>query len=240
MSSLALTDAKIYVNGTDLSGQLNQVALEYAADTLDATTFGSTTRVNAGGLLAVNSAVEGLWDSSTAAAPDPIIFANVGTADLPVVIVPQGATVGNIAYLFRAMRASYKPGGSVGELFKFSASMMGSGGQPLVRGKLFYSGSATGNTNGTAIQLGAVASGKYIYAAIHVFSGSGSFVAKVQSDDNSGFTSATDQITFATVATGTAVASEWKRLAGPITDDYWRITVTNPATRNFAIAIGIL
>lgn len=238
MSSLALTDAKIYVAGNDWSGQMNQVAIEEACETLDATTFGQTTRINAAGLLAVNASAEGLWDASSTTAIDPVVFSNVGTADLPMMIVPQGATVGNIAYIFRGFRASYKPGGAVGELLKFSVAMLGSGGQPLVRGKLMWTGSATGNTNGTAIQLGAVASTKFVYAELQVFSGTGAFIVKVQSSpDNSSWT---DRITFATVATGTAVASEWQRLAGATADTYWRITATNPNTRNFAVAVGIL
>jgi hypothetical protein len=240
MSSLKFTDCKVYAAGYDMSGQLNQASLDSACEVLDETTFGQPTRINKGGLLTVNAAVAGLWDSSSATAPDPVIQAQVGTSDLPVIMAPQGAVVGNIAFMFRALRMNYQQQGQVGELFKFSTQLVGSGGHPLVRGKLFQAGSATGNVVGTAIQLGAVGAAQYVYAALEVMSGTGSFIVKVQSDDNSGFTSATDRITFGTVATGTAIASEWARLAGAITDDWWRIVVTNPNTRNFAVAVGIL
>lgn len=241
MSSLKFTDCKVYAAGYDYSGQLNQASLDSACDVLDETTFGQTTRINKGGLLRVNAAVAGLWDSSAATAPDPVIQAQVGTSDLPIVMVPQGATVGNIAYMFRALRVNYQQMGQVGDLLKFTTKLEGSGGQPLVRGKLMHAGSASGNVTGTAIQLGAVGASAFLYAALEVFSGSGSFVVKVQSDDNSGFTTPTDRITFTTVATGTAITSEWAtRVAGSITDDWWRITATNPVTRNFAVAVGIL
>jgi hypothetical protein len=239
MSSYVLTDAKIWAAGYDFSGSMNQGALDYEAETLDNTAFGATTRSNKGGLLTANAAFQGFWDSSVTTAPDPVIFSQIGTSDLPIVIVPQGATVGNTTFLFRALSAKYTPGAQVGDLLRFGLEMKGSGGHPLVRGKLFHAGSAAGDVTGTAIQLGATASGKYLYAALQVFSGSGNFTVKVQSDDNSGFTSATDRITFAQVGTGTAIASEWARVAGPITDDWIRITATNPATRNFAVAIGI-
>lgn len=241
MPSLALTDCKVWLAGYDLSGQLNQAALDYAAEPLDATTFGQTTRINAAGLLTVNATVEGLWDSSSATAPDPVIQARIGQVDNPTVIAPQGATVGNVAYLFRTLGAKYSPSGTVGNLLKFSVSLPGSGGHPLVRGRLMHTGSASGDVTGADVVLGAVGSTQYLYAALHVMSGTGDFTVKVQSDDNADFTSATDRITFTQVGTATAVASEWPtRVAGAITDTHWRIVATNPSTRNFVVAVGIL
>lgn len=239
MSSLKFTDCKVYLAGYDLSGQLNQASLDYAAAVLDETTFGATTRTNKGGLLSANGAVEGLWDSSSATAPDPVIQARIGVSDLPTVMVPQGATIGNIAYLFRTLGAKYSQGSPVGGLLKFSLALPGTGGQPLVRGKLLHCASASGNVTGTSVQLGAVSSTQFAYGALQVLSGSGSFVVKVQSASDQAFTSPTDRITFAAVATGTAISSEWSSFTGPTTDTWWRITATNPATRNFVVAVGI-
>lgn len=240
MSSLALTDAKIFIAGHDLSGQMNAVALEYSADLRDETTFGATTRINKGTLKSVVGSAEGFWDSAATTSVDPVLFARVGTSDQPVVIVPQGGTVGNVSYLFRAIHTEYTVGGADGDLLPFSVAMEGNGGQPLVRGQLFHNASATGNVTGTAIQLGSVSATQFVYAALQVFSGSGTFIVKVQSASDEAFTSPNDRITFTTVATGTAVASEWAtRVAGSITDTWWRVTATNPATRNFAVAVGI-
>ena len=59
----------------------------------------------------------------------------------------------------------------------------------------------------------------------------------MQSDDNSGFTSATNRITF-TQATG--VTSELLSVAGAITDDYWRLSYTIVGgSFTFAVALGI-
>lgn len=241
MSSYVLTDAKVWAAGYDFSGNMNQGAISYEAEELDETTFGATTRIHKGGIIQVAASLQGLWDSSTTIAPDPVIFSRIGTNDLPVVIAPQGATVGNAAYLFRALSAKYTTEGKFGELLGFGLDLKGSGGQPLVLGKVMYSGSASGDVTGTDVVLGAVASGKFLYASLQVFSGSGTFIVKVQSDDNSGFTTPTDRITFSTVATGTAIAAEWAtRVAGSITDTHWRIVATNPSTRGFAVAVGIL
>jgi hypothetical protein len=242
MSALAFTDCKVYVQGYDLSGQLNQAALTDGVELLDATTFGATTRTNAAGLRMVNAAIKGLWDSSAETAPDPVLFSRVGTADIPVVMVPKGATVGNTAFLFRCAQAEYNIGGELGQLKPFDVKLLGSGGQPLVRGALAHAGSASGDVTGTAIQLGAVDDDplQHLYAVLHVFSGTGDFTVKVQSDSASNFATPTDQITFTQVGTATPIASQWAtRVAGPITDDWWRIVATNPNTRDFAVAFGI-
>lgn len=239
MASTVLTDAQIFIAGHNFSGQSNAVALDYSADMLDATTFGQTTRINAGGLKSVVGNVAGNWDSSATTAVDPVSFARIATADVPVVIAEDG-DVGDTAYLKRVVPSEYTVGDQIGELLPFSVGFEGSDSHPLVRGKLFHNGSATGNVTGTAIQLGAVTASQFLYAALHVMSGSGAFIVKVQSASDQAFTTPNDRITFSTVATGTAVASEWgTRVAGAITDTWWRITATNPATRDFTVAVGI-
>lgn len=239
MSSLLFNDAKILIGGHDLSGQMSATALEYGADMLDETTFGATTRINKGGIKSVVGNHQGLWDSASTTAVDPVLFARVGTADVPVVVGPEGGAVNALAYLLQAIHAEYTVGGEQNGLLPFTVAFEGSGGQPTVRGRIMHNASATGNVTGTAIQLGAVSATQYVYGALHVFSGSGSFDVKVQSASDQAFTTPNDRITFTNVVTGTAVASEWKRTAGAVTDQWWRVVATNPATRNFAVAVGI-
>ncbi len=103
--------------------------------------------------------------------------------------------------------------------------------------------SRTSSSSGTGRQIGAVSSTQTLYAALHVISASGTsptLDVKVQSDDNSGFTSATDRITF---TQATDVTSEWGSVGGAITDDYWRITYTVGGTSPsfaFAVTAGIV
>lgn len=240
MSTLVLNDVKLLVAGYDLSGQSNAIALDYSSDMLDETTFGQTTRINKGGLKSVVGSHAGNWDASDASAVDPVIFARVGVEAAPVVIAPEGGAAGALAYLLRAIHSEYTVGGAIGELLPFTVAMEGSGGQPLVRGQLLHNAAATGNVTGTAFQLGALSATQFLYAVLHVFSGTGAFTVLVQSSADQAFTTPTTRFTFATVATGTPVASEWAtRVAGPVTDTWWRILATNPATRNFAVAVGI-
>lgn len=238
MASTVLTDAKIFLAGRDFSGQSNAVALEYSADMLDATTFGQDTRINTAGLKSAVGSCAGHWDATDDTSVDPVAFARLGTADQPLVIAEDG-DVGDTAYMKRVALGEYTLGGQIGELLPFSLTFEGTDGQPLVRGKLFHNASATGNVTGTAINLGAITASQFVYAALHVFSGTGDLVVQVQSSADEAFTSPQVRIAFATVGTATPVATEWARLAGAITDPWWRITATNPATRNFAVAVGI-
>jgi hypothetical protein len=241
MASTVLIDAKLLVAGYDMSGHMNALALDYSADMLDATTFGNTTRIHQGGLKSVVGQHEGFWDASTATAPDPVIFARIGTADMPVTIAPTTGAAGALAYMFNAVHSTYNTGGTVGDLMSFSVSMEGSGGQPLVRGTVLHNGSASGNVTGTGYELGAVGAAQYLYGTLHVFSGTGSFVVKIQSSDDDEFSDPIDRITFATVETGTPIAAQWAaRVSGAITDTWWRVVAVNPNTRNFAAVAGIL
>jgi hypothetical protein len=241
MASQVLTDARLLVAGRDFSGQMNALALTYAAEMLDETTFGNDTRINKGGLKGIVGQHEGYWDATDANAPDPVLFDLVGGAGTPVIICGVAGDEGDPAYLFEAVAAEYTPGAAIGELLGFSVSMEGGNGLPLVRGTILADGAETGNVTGTAFQLGAVGASQFLYAALQVYSGTGEFIAKVQSATDEAFTSPNDRITFATIATGTAVASEWATpVAGSITDTWWRVTATNPNTRNFTAAVGIL
>lgn len=240
MASTVLRDAKIYLGGYDFSAQMSAVALEHSAEMLDETTFGQVTRINKGGLQGIVGSCEGLWDSTEDVGVDPVQFARVGGAKLPVILSPDGGQVGERAYLFESVTSEYSPGGAVGELLRFSLSMEGGNGQPLVQGQIMQTGSESGDVTGTAFQLGAVSAAQHIYAALQVFSGDGDFTAKLQSDTEEAFgDDPTDRITFTEVDDLVAIASEWARLAGAITHTWWRVVATNPSTRNFVVAVGI-
>ena len=240
MPSLALNDVKLFAAGHDLSGAMNACALEYAADLLDETTFGQTTRINKGGIKSVVANHQGFWDAGIATAVDPSVFARVGLEDMPIIIGPEGGAFNALAYLFRAIHAEYAIGaGVVGELLPFSVAMEGTGGQPLVRGRVMHNASATGDVTGTGLQLGPIGASQQLYATLQVFSGSGTFIALVQSAAAADFVGAITRFTFSTVATGTAVQSQWGQATLVTSHTWWRIIATNPATRNFVLAIGI-
>jgi hypothetical protein len=83
--------------------------------------------------------------------------------------------------------------------------------------------SATGAT-GTAQQLGAVASGQYLYAAFHEFVAGTTITGVLESNVDNTFGSPTTRITFGPITTQ---GGTWgTRVAGPITDTWYRLRIT--------------
>lgn len=234
MAVQAFTNIKSYVAGYDFTGDSNTATLQIDAAVLDKTTFGSNgwTEV-AAGLRSTAFALGGFWQSDTDQAVDPQAFAALG-ASKAVTLTPTGVE-GEVAYLFQAMGSQYALGGAVGDLAPFTLQTVGSDGQGAVRGALLKSRgtvSATGAT-GTGVQLGAVGATQYLYGAFHVFSAGTTVTVVLESDDNSGFTSATTRATFGPITTS---GGTWAtRVAGAITDDWYRLRIT-AITGSFIVA----
>lgn len=92
---------------------------------------------------------------------------------------------------------------------------------------------------GSAIALTGPQAGRSLYSILHVTATTGTnLVVKVQSDDNAGFTSPTDRITFATMS-----ATGWQQssVAGSLTTEtHWRVTATiGSGSFTFACYLGI-
>lgn len=241
--SQVLTDAKLYVAGFDVSGDMNALALTYSAEMKDATTFGNSTRVNAGGLKSIVAQHEGLWASNGTDDPDDVFFSRIGTADIPVTICPTTGADGEVAFLFRAVHSEYTPGAEVGELYAFTVSMQGADGAPLVRGKVLQpAGAETASADGTGRELGAVAADETLYGSLHVLAASGTTPTLnviVQSDADNTFASPLTRLTF---AQKTAIGSDWQTVAGAITDTWYRVSFTIGGTNpsfSFVVAVGI-
>lgn len=243
MSSLVLTDSKLYLASFDLSGDMNAIALTYGADMLDATTFGNSTRINKAGLKTVVAQCEGLWNADGTDQADDVLFSRVGTREIPVTICPTTGADGEPAYIFRAAQSEYSPSGTVGEMLAFSVNMEGSDGAPLVRGFVLQPASAkTATSTGTARELGAVSATQDLYGALHVIAASGTnptLDVTVESDTAENFPSTTTRLTF---AQKTAIGSDWQTAAGAITDTWYRVSYTIGGTNpsfTFVVAVGI-
>jgi len=239
MSAETISDAKLYMGEFDLSGAMNETALRYGAELKRATTFGDSGERRLAGLPDAAVEAKGYWDSTLGKG----IFNDIGVADVPFSVVPQGETEGNRAFLFRVAAGEYSLGGPVGEMFPFSLGAESSAGDPLIRGTLMHRATRTATANGSGRQLGAVSAAQKLYGALHVFAASGTtptLDVTVQSDDASGFLSAVTRMTF---AQKTAIGSEWPApIAGAITDDWWRIVWTIGGTSpsfDFAVVLGI-
>lgn len=243
MSSQVLTDAKLYVAGFDLSGDMNALALTYSADMLDGTTFGNDTRINKAGLKSIVAQHEGFWDSDGTDEPDDVFFSRIGTANVPVTICPTTGADGETAFIFRAVHSAYSPGAAVGDLLAFSVNMEGADGAPLVRATVLHPATArTASSVGTGRELGALTSAQTLYGSLHVIAASGTaptLDVVVQSDTANTFASPVTQLTF---AQQTGVGSDWQSLAGANADTWFRVSYTIGGTSpsfTFVVALGI-
>ena len=240
MAKFVFNDGKVFSGGYDLSDHITSVNLEITAEELDATTINSGGfREKLGGLKDSTLSMDGFYEAG-ANKPDALLGASIGN-ELIVTTVPD-AGVGNTAYFMKSRLFSYQMFGSVGEIAPFSISKSQSDDE-VVQGKIEIDGALTASGNSTGVQLGAVGATERVYVAIHCTAVSGTSTPtvtfKLQSDDNSSFTSPTDRITFAGI---TAIGADYQSAAGAITDTYYRLNYTISGTSpSFSIhaTIGI-
>jgi hypothetical protein len=234
---LVLTDARIYVSGADLTGYSNKIMMAAKSEDLDATTFASGGwKERRGGVADGQSDIEGLWAAGDLTAPDDVFFTNLGSR-IPLSAIPTLGTVGSLAYLVNALDCQYQQGGKHGVLNPFSASLPTSG--PIARGAVLHpQGTARTTTgSGTSVQLGAVDSNHALYVNLHQLGFTdGSMTVTVQSDNATGFPSSATQGTFTAV---TALGGQTMKIAGPVTDDWWRVgwTISGGSTHSFLFAV---
>src|SRR5438034_1476615 len=236
MPTFAVTNATIWVAGLDMTSYLNKATLKMMAAELDITTFGATFRSRLGGLRDTDMAWDGFWTSI----PDAAQFAQLGSANQAVTVSPRG-TETDVAYFFQGEQFTYSQFGKIGEAAPFSATLKGSDGiAGAVRGQLTVVNRSVAGTGliGSAVNLGLLGTGQYLYAAVHALTAGTTITIAVNSGTSSGSTPTQRAIYSAITTTG----GYWlTRLAGPIaTDTWWRFNVTaDTGTWTISGGIGI-
>ncbi len=222
-------NVKLILDGYDLSGDHNSVALEYSRDELDDTMYGDGTRIILPGLRNVSLTGDGHIDFSVDGV-DSRIFTAMGGSGTVLMLSPDGGAEGEIAYMFEPDAFSYQPlSASVGDIAPFSVSARARGSR-LIRGTIMQTANdAEGSSfTTTARQLGALSSTQKLYMSVQCIAASGTtptLDAVVRSDDNAGMTSPTTRGTFTQITAG-GVAEWLTPVSGAITDDYWDVDVT--------------
>lgn len=242
MAAQVLTNCAIYAAQADLSGKTNRVALSAEVDVQDTTTFGSGGYKSAlGGLKKTTADIDGYFEALDTTYPDERLFTDIGSSGVPHTFIPNGGADGDLAYFFRSMRSTYSWTGQVGAVAGFTGSAVGDG-QPLVRGTVLLPNTSTrtSSSTGTGRQLGAVSSTQRLYAVMHCFAvtgGTPSMTAVVQSDNGAGFGTPATALSF---SAQTTIGSQFVSAAGPITDDYFRISYTiSGSTPVFTVSISV-
>lgn len=237
MAHLTLLNCRWWVDQFDLSGDANQHTVTFAQEAVDKTTFGSSgVREYLPGLRTASHSHQGFQEAPDAA--DSPYDALAQNSDLIVTVVPTTDAEAGASVSYQSVNTSFDlVSGTVGGMAMLNLTGQPTG--PPVPGYILAPKAArNSSSNTTGFQLGAVSAGKTAYGALHVFAGTASTCAvKIQSDDNSGFSSPTDRITFTTASGATA---QWSSVAGAITDSWWRAVWTiGGGTWTFAVTLGI-
>lgn len=227
MSLLVLTNARIFAGGADLTARSNKAELAAEVEEKEATTFASAGwKELLGGLFSSALMAEGFWEAGDLSMVDDEMWANLGVIGA-YTVCPNGAAVGDLAWLMKTLKATYKLGGSPGDIAPWTSGASGS--WPLARGKVLHPpGTArTATGSGTAVEVAATSATQYDYGTLHVLSVAGTstptITVKIQSDVDGTFASPTDVITF---TAATAIGAQISRVIGPVTDTFFRATWT--------------
>jgi len=237
MAEFAYTDAFLHCAGYDFTTDINTVQATMDVAALDATTFNSGGwQEMAGGVKTAGLSYAGFWQAASSGdqAPDNQAFPMLGTSQV-YTFGPDEVENGR-CWMVQGMKSQYTLGGQHGELMPFSLTASGTSGEGMVRGRLAKSKGAVSSTGalGTGLNLGG--GGDYYYAAFHVFTAGTTITVQVQSDDNSGFTSAT---TIGTIGPLTTSGGSWMtRVPAPVSDSWFRFNVS-AITGTFTVAGAI-
>lgn len=245
MSKSVLLDCRLFAVGADLSGHSNKIELSSEVEDKDATNYRSDGwKEVLGGLGSAELSGEGQWEAGDASKVDDASWSQLGGVG-PWSVGPADSAVGDLAYFMKALRSDYKLGDAVGEVAPWSGNAKSA--WPLVRG-LFAHPPGTPRTatgDGTALQLGALAAGQQLYAALHVLSVAGTstptITVEIESDSQEDFGGTPE--TRLSFAPATAAGGQILRTSpGAHADTWyrptWTITGTNPSFL-FVVAFGI-
>jgi hypothetical protein len=239
-----LTNVRAFAVAVDLTGVSNKIELSSEFEDKDSTNYGSQGwKEVLAGLGSAEISGEGQWEAGDPSKVDDASWSQLGGVGPWSISANNGAAVGDLSYFTQAMRSAYKIGEAVGEIAPWTTTAKGA--WPLIRGQFAHPpGTArTATGTGTGLNLGAVAAGKRMYAALHVLSAAGttpSLTARVESAPDNTFAAATTRLTF---NAATAPGGQALRTAGTaITDPWWRIAWTITGTTPsflFVASLGI-
>lgn len=244
MAKFVLHNVRLFAAGADLTTYTNQVEMTAEAEEQDATSFTPTGQVwkeSLAGLRTTTVTGSGQWDAGDLSKPDDTSFANLGGI-VPVTVCPATAADGALAWMSGYLRQSFALGGGIGDVAPWSGSW--SGNWPLARGVVLHSPAArTATGTGTGVQIvGGVPANGFLVGTLHVMSASGttpSITVTVQSDDTNAFGSPTTRLSF---NAQTTAGGQVFRVAGPITDTWFRVNYTISGTTPsllFMTAVGV-
>jgi hypothetical protein len=241
MSKLAGDHVQVLVDGYELTGDMNNVAINDARDTYDVTAFSDAVHSFIVGKRNVSVNHSG-YMNATAAQSHPVLK-GIGVQGMVSLMLGQNAApaIGDPMYSLSVLQADYKTNPQVGNFIPFSANFSNQGtqggwGVALTDGIASF----TNTSNGAAVDNSAASSnGGAAYLHVLQAAASDTYSIVVQEDDNSGFSSPTTIATFTLDAS--ALGSERIAISGSI-ERYtrWLATRTGAAGDTVQIAVNLV
>jgi len=122
MARIVLTDAKVTINGVNLSSYCTSVALSLSTDVVETTGFGNTAKTRVAGLLDNSVTFEFSQDYGTSLV-EATIYPLVGSTTTVVVSPTSTTSATSPSYTFTCVVSEWQPlNGGVGELATASVS----------------------------------------------------------------------------------------------------------------------
>lgn len=228
MAEMVFNNAKLILGGFDMSGQHNTLTLNYSAEMLDRTCFGSSARKRKAGLSNVEFRHSGYFGTTDT---DKNLYDFVGSTGKNVSFT-GGTAIGDPAFLCKGIYSEYSLGGTIGDLMGFDVAGVGIPASPaLVQGKIIVAkGGATNMTSevSTACNIGVGTTAQKFYVSAHTYSwstvaGGAGFHGIIQVSASSNFSTATNWLF---VWDGTTYASthdaRWFSTKAPTTKGFYR------------------
>ena len=235
----AIMNCRVYLAEVDLSGVANAAAINLKTDIVECTAFADAYKDKLAGMTDVIAEISGFYSAEAVTGnPDTKMFNQLALNNAILSILTGAGAAGEPVFFFRPTLSEYNPlGGKVSEMAVFK--LHGEGAAPLVKGLVLMAKAAKTLTGtSTPFQLGAVASGQKIYAAVHIFTVSGTLPTLdliLQSDNAEAFSDPANQITFSQKS---GVGQDWQTKDGAVADDWWRLSYTIGGTLpSFTLAV---
>jgi hypothetical protein len=231
MGKFVLKNVNIFSGGANLTTRSNRIEIGMEAESKDTTAFvpsGDVWHEELSGLKTSVVTGAGQWEAGDLSMVDDHSFALLGSIGA-LTIAPETAADGALAYLSAYNRQAYSFGASVGDVVPWSGTWNST--WAVARGSILHTPAIrTATGQGSVLQLPAVPAGKFLVGTLHVMGASGttpSITGTIQSAALVGFASPTTRLTF---NPQTAIGGQVFRIAGPITDTFYRFSWTISGT----------
>ena len=241
MARITAKSARLLVDEFDFSGVSNSMDLSFAETPADVTAFADADMTFVQGKPTFTFNVNGLW-STASPNYDGEMFTDLTAVNRRVGIYPGGLSDGVFGYEGATNISASPRVSTAGDAIACNVTWQGASAP--FRSTILRYATDESSANGTQYTLGTIASTNTIIGVLRLLeiggSGNNTLDVKIQSD-TSGFSSATDRLTFTQLNQGGGATFETQTAAGPAgSDNIWRavVTIGGAGSRSFKLLVG--